>query len=158
MQLSWRHTICIYLLLLFRIFSVKTRQFQKPNDNNLYGRRKPRLSNFPKEPSFLSLRNARRTAKKVPAGIRELGRTYSPDANKFRRSFASEVERRGRKEDRRVAFWRVDLSSEGDPLRSIGTTRAARTLRTHKRTYTYVHTRNMSVGWMFMAQCEYSIQ
>jgi len=39
------------------------------------------------------LQNARRTAKKAPAGIRELGRTYSPDANKFRRSFASEVER-----------------------------------------------------------------
>lgn len=83
---------------------MKTRQIQKLDDSNLYGRRKPRLSDFPKESFFPSLRNARRIAKKAPAGIRELEWTYSPDANKFRRSFASEVERRGRKEDRRVAF------------------------------------------------------
>jgi len=103
-------------------------------------------------PSSSSLQNAKRIAKKAPAGIRELGLIHR-NANKFRRGFARA--KLNDAEGKKIEGWLPEGSifrSEGDPLRSIGTTRTAHTANT------ITHTHNTLIGWMFMAEREYSIQ
>jgi len=76
-----------------------------------------RLSDFLKILFFSSLRNAKCITKKAPAGIRELadGLIHRMRINFGEASRASEVERCGRKEDRKVAFWRIDFSRRRRP-------------------------------------------
>jgi len=96
-------------------------------------------------------RNAKRIARKAPAEIRELGLIHRMRINFGGASRAKLNDAEGKK----IEGWLSEGSifpSEGDPLRSIGTTRAAHTANT------ITHTHNTLIGWMFMAEREYSIQ
>jgi len=143
-----------FLLLHISCENVPSGGQELSDDSNLHGRRIARLSDLPKnQPETLS--REMRDAKKAPAGIRgELERTYSPDANKFRRSCASEAERKGKgqKGDSEGSILATLFDPPGQPIA------AGPLARAHRRACTRTCALIRVIRWMFMAEREYSIQ
>lgn len=122
--------MCISLFLCSHIFCENTTVI------SVCGCRKPRLSDFPKESFFPSLRNARRIAKKTPVGIRELGLIHWMRINFGEASRAKLNDARGKKIEGWLSEGSIFRAKAAffDPLGQL----MSPTLRHTNTPYTYI--------------------